>query len=51
MAEYRTKDGTTLSDEDIENLAEACERGEYPGEPGEWIVRPEDSRGRGNDAD
>lgn len=40
MAEYRVKGGSTLTDEDIDRLAEACERGEYPGEPGEWIVRP-----------
>lgn len=41
MAEYRVKGGKTLTDEDIERLGEACERGDYPGEPGEWIVRPQ----------
>lgn len=44
MAEYRTKDGAALNDEGIEKLAEACERGEYPGEPGEWVVRPADNQ-------
>lgn len=40
MAEYRIKGGYTITDEDLDKLGEACERGEYPGEPGEWIVRP-----------
>ena len=34
-----TKKGNVLTDEDFERMAEACERGEYPGEPtGEIIV-------------
>ncbi|MGN0070264.1 MAG: ribbon-helix-helix domain-containing protein [Atopobiaceae bacterium] len=41
MAEYKIKGGYTISDEEIERLGEACERGDYPGEPGEWIVRPQ----------
>ena len=41
MAEYRIKGGGTLTDEDVERLGEACERGDYPGEPGEWAVRPQ----------
>ena len=41
MAEYRIKGGITLTDEDIERLGESCERGDYPGTPGEWIVRPQ----------
>lgn len=41
MAEYRLKGGYTITDEEIERLGEACERGDYPGEPGEWIVRPQ----------
>ncbi|MDN0069722.1 hypothetical protein [Collinsella ihumii] len=41
MAEYRLKDGYALTDKEIERLSEACERGNYPGEPGEWIVRPQ----------
>lgn len=40
MATYKVKGGYTLSDADIERLGEACESGDYPGEPGEWIVRP-----------
>lgn len=41
MAEYRIKGGQVLTYEDVERLGEACERSEYPGEPGEWIVRPQ----------
>lgn len=41
MAEYRIRGGAALTDEDIERLGEACERGDYPGEPGEWVVRPQ----------
>lgn len=40
MAEYKVKGGYTLTDEEIVRLGEACERGDYPGEPGDWIVRP-----------
>ena len=42
MAEYSLKGGYALTDKEIERLSEACERGNYPGEPGEWIVRPQD---------
>lgn len=38
--EYTLKDGTILNDKDIAQLGEACERGEYPGTPGSWVVRP-----------
>ena len=41
MAEYRIKGGGTLTDEDVGRLGEACERGDYPGEPGDWVVRPQ----------
>lgn len=34
MAEYRIKDGGTLTDEDVERLGEACGRGDYRGSPG-----------------
>lgn len=34
-----TKNGTVLTDEMIDRMAEACERGEYPGKPtGEILV-------------
>lgn len=39
--EYRLKSGAVLTDEDIEQLSEAAARGEYPGQPGEWIIRPQ----------
>lgn len=38
MSTYRTKSGATLTDDEIERLGEAAERGEYPGTPGEFIV-------------
>ena len=44
MAEYKIKGGHAVSDEEIERLGEACNDGDYPGEPGEWIVRPEVNR-------
>lgn len=31
MAEYKLKSGKTLTDEEIEAMAEAFERGDYPG--------------------
>lgn len=34
-----TKNGTVLTDDMLDRMAEACERGEYPGEPtGEIVV-------------
>lgn len=44
MAEYKIKGGHAISDEEIEHLGEACDDGDYPGELGEWIVRPEVNR-------
>lgn len=41
MAEYKIKGGHILTDEDFERMAEEAERGEYPGTPGEWVVRPQ----------
>lgn len=41
MAEYRIKGGHILTDEDFERMAEEAERGEYPGTPGVWVVRPQ----------
>lgn len=40
MNEYKTKDGKTIADDELERLGEACERGDYPWEPGEWIAKP-----------
>ena len=41
MTEYRIKGGHTITDEDFERMSEEAERREYPGAPGEWIVRPQ----------
>jgi hypothetical protein len=38
--DYTTKSGYVLTEEMIEALGQACERGEYPGSPGEFIVSP-----------
>ena len=38
--EYTTKSGFTLTEEMIEELAEAAARGDYPGKPGKIIVAP-----------
>ena len=40
MAVHKVKGGCTLTDEEIARLGEACDRGDYPGEPGDWIVHP-----------
>ena len=40
MSTYKTKSGATVTDDEIERLGEAAERGEYPGTPGEFIVSP-----------
>lgn len=39
--DYRLKNGEALTDEEIERLSEEASCGQYPGEPGEWIVRPQ----------
>lgn len=39
--EYIMKGGVVYTDEDFDLLAEAAERGDYPGEPGAWVVRPQ----------
>ena len=39
--EYKTKSGTVLTDEMIEELASQAERGEYPGKPGKMLVSPQ----------
>jgi len=38
MSTYKTKSGATLTDDEIERLGEAAERGEYPGTPGDLIT-------------
>jgi len=38
MGTYKTKSGATLTDDDIERLGQAAERGEYPGAPGDLIT-------------
>ncbi|MCL2529004.1 MAG: CopG family transcriptional regulator [Coriobacteriia bacterium] len=35
-----TKNGQVLTEEMINELGEACERGEYPGTPGDFIIAP-----------
>jgi hypothetical protein len=40
VMQYKTKSGYVITDEMLEQFAEACERGEYPGTPGEFIVAP-----------
>ena len=35
-----TKCGQILTDEEINQLGEAADRGDFVGTPGEWIVRP-----------
>lgn len=39
--DYRLKGGVTLSDTDFDRLSDQAEAGNYPGTPGEWIVRPQ----------
>lgn len=41
MTDYIIKGGHAINDEDFERMAEEAEREEYPGAPGEWIVRPQ----------
>ena len=38
--EYTTKSGYTLTEDMIEELAEAAARGDYPGKPGKIVVAP-----------
>ena len=38
MSTYKTRSGATLTDDEIERLGEAAERGEYPGTPGDLIT-------------
>lgn len=36
--EYTLKSGAKVTDEDLEHIAEAFERGEFPGKPGKLVV-------------
>jgi len=38
--QYKTKSGFVVTEEMLEQIAEACERGEYPGTPGGFVVAP-----------
>jgi hypothetical protein len=38
---YVSKSGRIYTDEDFERMAKEAERGEYPGEPGAWLIRPQ----------
>lgn len=39
--EYKLKGGITLSDDDFERMSDQVVKGDYPGTPGEWVVRPQ----------
>lgn len=39
--EYTLKGGVSVDDAYFEKLSDAAAEGDYPGEPGEWLVRPQ----------
>ncbi len=39
--EYVLKDGTSVDEAYFEKLSDAASSGDYPGEPGEWIIKPQ----------
>ncbi|MBW3094358.1 CopG family transcriptional regulator [Bifidobacterium sp. 64T4] len=39
--EYKLKGGVTLGDDDFERMSDQAAKGDYPGAPGEWVVRPQ----------
>ena len=39
--EFTAKDGSVVTEEMLNKLGEAADRGEFPGTPGEWIIRPQ----------
>lgn len=41
MAKYKIRDGSVMTDADFERLSKQASRGDYPGVPGEWVVRPQ----------
>ncbi|MCL2068350.1 MAG: ribbon-helix-helix domain-containing protein [Oscillospiraceae bacterium] len=38
--EYKTKSGSVITDSMIESLGDACEKSQYPGRPGAFVVAP-----------
>jgi hypothetical protein len=38
--EYKTKSGHIITDEMLERLGDDCEKGQYPGSPGKFVVAP-----------
>jgi Arc/MetJ-type ribon-helix-helix transcriptional regulator len=38
--DHKTKSGYVLTEEMLERLGEACEKGQYPGNPGAFVVAP-----------
>lgn len=41
MSEFKLKGGATMTEADFEKLSKEAEMGNYPGTPGEWLVRPQ----------
>ena len=39
--EFTLKDGTVVDESYFEQLSKKAAEGDYPGTPGEWIVRPQ----------
>lgn len=39
--EYKMKGGVVLTDADFERMSNDAAAGNYPGTPGEWVVRPQ----------
>lgn len=39
--EYKMKGGIVLTDEDFERMSDQAARGDYPGTPGKWVMRPQ----------
>ena len=41
MSTYKVKGGQVLTEKDIDRLGLEAEKGELPGAPGEWVIRPQ----------
>lgn len=39
--EFTLKDGTVVDESYFEKLSDDATKGNYPGTPGEWVVRPQ----------